>query len=135
MVLVLHCFFLCDHCSLFLGFLCFSLLSLVLHCITFMHFILGLFYSIYIYKKKKKKKREDRKEKGSTLCFCIILFVFKNKVGQFIFTWHVYYTLFSFDEFIHCTSLVEALLNMLCGKDVYSVYHFVFILKSHAIWL
>ena len=25
--------------------------------------------------------------------------------------------------------------GMLCGKDVYGVYHFVLILKSHVIWL
>ena len=73
------------------------------------------------------------KEKGSTLCSCTILFVFENKVGQFIFTCHVCCTLFSFDELIYCTSLVEVLQNMLCGKDVYGVYHFVFILKSHVI--
>ena len=42
-------------------------------------------------------------------------------------------TLFSFDELIYCTSLVEALQNMLYGKDVYSVYHFILMLKSHVV--
>ena len=42
-------------------------------------------------------------------------------------------TLFSFDELIYCTLLVKALLNMLCRKDVYGVYHFVLILKSHVV--
>ena len=50
-----------------------------IHRITFIHFILGVFFFyIYIYKGKEGK--------GSTLCSCTILFVFKNKVGQFIFT-------------------------------------------------
>ena len=80
MVLVLHCFFLCDHCSLFLGFLCFSLLSLVLHCITFMHFILGLFYSIYIYKKKKKKKGKIGRKKEAHCVFALFSLFLKTRL-------------------------------------------------------
>ena len=38
-----------------------------------------------------------------------ILFVFENKVGQFIFTDMFCCTLFSFDELIYCTLLVKAL--------------------------
>ena len=76
---------------------------------------------------KKGRKKEAH------YCSCTILFVFENKVGQFIFTWHIYCTLFNFDELIYCTSLVEAFQNMLCGKYVYGVYQFVFILKSHVI--
>ena len=97
--------FLCDHCFLFLGFCVFLFLSLgvALHYIHVFHS--RCFFILY----KKKKKTEERKEKGSTLCSCTILFVFENKVGQFIFTWHVYCTLFSFDELIYCTLLVEAL--------------------------
>ena len=81
--------------------LCFSLLSLgvALHYIHAFH---SRCLYIYIYKR-------GRNEKEAHCCSCIILFVFENKVGQFIFTWHVCCTLFSFDELIYCTSLVEAL--------------------------
>ena len=120
-------FYLCDHRSLFFGFCVSFLLSLGVA----LHYI-HAFYSSFFFLLKKKKKR---KEKGSTLCSCTILFVFENKVGQFIFTWHVYCTLFSFDELIYCTWLVETLQCMLCEKDVYGVYHFVLILISHFVWL
>ena len=52
---------------------------------------------------------KERKEKEAHCCSCTIFFVFKNKVGQFIFTCHVCCTLFSFDELIYCISLVKAL--------------------------
>ena len=70
-----------------LWFLCFFCLY-DLHCITFMHFILGVFlFNIYI---KKKKRGKKGRKKEVHCCSCTILFVFENKVGQFIFTWYVY---------------------------------------------
>ena len=91
-------------------FLCFSLLSLgvALHYIHAFHprcFLLFLLFLFYI----KKKKKEKGRKKEAHCCSCTILFVFENKVGEFIFTWHVCCTLFSFDELIYCTSLVKAL--------------------------
>ena len=35
---------------------------------------------------KNKNKKKGKEGKGSTWCSCTILFVFENKVGQFIFT-------------------------------------------------
>ena len=55
--------FLCDHCSLFLGYCVFLFCLQELHCITFMHFILVFLFN------KKKKRGKERKEKGSTLLF------------------------------------------------------------------
>ena len=76
MVLVLHCFSLCDHCS--------------------------LLHSRYFF-------GGGGGGKGSKLCFCTIILVLKNKVGQFIFTKHVFCTLFSLDELTYCILLVEVL--------------------------
>ena len=77
---------------------------------------------------------KERKEKGSTLLFlqyslCLLKTRLVNLFSHNMFCC----TLFSFNELIYCTSLVEALWNMLCGKDVYGVYHFVLILKSHVV--
>ena len=133
MVLVLLCFTFCDLCSLVFQFFSFLFLGFALHYIHAFHsrcFFYSIYIYIYIYKRKGRKEG-----KGSTLCSCTIFFVFKNKVGQFIFTWHVYCTLFSFNELIYCTWLVETLQCMLCEKDVYGVYHFVLILISHVVWL
>ena len=77
MVLVLHYYNLCDHCSLVLVFL---FLGFALHNI---HAFQSRYFYLYKIKKEKKKKG---KGKGSKLCFCTIFFVFENKVGQFIFT-------------------------------------------------
>ena len=84
-----------------LWFLCFSLLSLgvALHYIHAFHSRCFFFFSIY------KNKIKNKNKVGS----CTIPFVFENKFGQFIFTWHVSCTLFSLDELIYCTWLVKAL--------------------------
>ena len=63
MVLVLHCFILCDHCSLVFVF--FFLWSL-----GFALYYIHAFHSrCFFYLILKKKKRKERKEKGSTLLF------------------------------------------------------------------
>ena len=97
-----------------------------------MHFILGFFFfNIYI---KKKKERKERKEKGSTLLFLHYSLCFLKTRLINLFSHDMFCcTLYSFDELIYCTLLMKALLNMLCGKDVYGVYHFVLILKSHVV--
>ena len=95
------CFIVLPFVTFVLWFLCFFFL---LPLGVALHFILGVFlFYIYIYIYKRKEG------KWSTLCSCTILFVFENKVGQFIFTCHVSCTLFSFDELIYCTWLVETL--------------------------
>ena len=65
MVLVLHCFSLCDRCSLFFGFCVFFLLSLgvALHYIHAFRSRCFFFYSIYIkIKNKNEKKMKEGKE-------------------------------------------------------------------------
>ena len=77
---------------------------------------------------KKGKKNE------ANYCSCTILFVFLKTRLVNLFSHDMFCcTFFSFDELIYCTLLVKALLNMLCGKDVYGVHHFVLILKSHVV--
>ena len=44
-------------------------------------YFLNLYIYIYIYKIKIKKEKKE-----AHCCSCTILFVFENKVGQFIFT-------------------------------------------------
>ena len=80
---------------LFFSFCILFLLSLgfALHYIHAFHSRCFLF-NIYILKKKKRKRMERKRKHIIVLA---ILFVFENKVGQFIFTWHVCCTLFSFD--------------------------------------
>ena len=124
------CFIALSFVTIVLWFLCFSFLSLgfALHYIHAFH-SRCFFYLIY------KKKGKKRKEKGSTLLFLQFSLFLKIKLIN-LFSHDMFCcTLFSFDELIYCTLLVKALLNMLCGKDVYGVHHFVLILKSHVVWL
>ena len=74
--------FLCDHCSLvFVFFFSFLSLGFALHYIHAFHSRCFFLFNI-----KKKKKGKKGKKKEAHYCSCTILFVFKNKVGQFIFT-------------------------------------------------
>ena len=105
--------------------------SATIQCTSFFLPFFPLYIYIYIYIIKKGK---ERKEKGSTLLFLhYSLYCLKTRLVN-LFSHDMFCcTLFSFDELIYCTLLVKALLNMLCGKDVYGVYHFVLILKSHVV--
>ena len=77
---------------------------------------------------------KEKKEKGSTLLFLLYSLCFLKTRLVNLFSHDMFCcTLFSFDELIYCTLLVKTLLNMLCGKDVYGVYHFVLIVKSHVV--
>ena len=99
-------------------------LSTVMHCI-FNHLAQCVFFVFghkFFFKKTKK-----------TFVFCISHLGFIIKVWLYYLYITSLCTLFNFDELIYCTWLVEALKCMLCGKDVYGVYHFVLILKSHVI--
>ena len=99
-------------------------LSTVMHCICIVHLAYYVLFVLVINIFKKTKKN---------FVFCI------SHLGFIIKDWPFYFyitslcTLFSLDELIYCTSLVETLKCMLCGKDVYGVYHFVLILKSHIV--
>ena len=66
-----------------------------------MYFILGCLCLFFQIKKKGKKK-----EANYVLHYFFL--VFENKVGHFIFTYHVFCILSSFDELTYCTLLVEA---------------------------
>ena len=79
MVLVLHYF---SFVTIVLWFLCFSFLSLgfALHYIHAFHSRCFFLFNI------KKKGGKKGKKKEAHYCSCTILFVFENKVGQFIFT-------------------------------------------------
>ena len=120
--------FLCDHCSLVFVFSFLSLGS-ALHYIHAFHSMCFLFYI-------KKKKGKERKEKGSTLLFlqyslCFLKTRLVNLFSQDMFV----VPCLAWMSFFYCILLVEALKCMLYGKDVYGVYHFVLILKSHVVWL
>ena len=125
MVLVLHCFIFCDHCSLVFVF--FFLLSL-----GFALYYIHAFHSrcFFLFNIKNKWERKERKRKHIIVLAIFSLF-FKIRLINLCSHDMLCCTLFSFDELIYCTLLVKVLLNMLCGKDVYGVYHFVLILKSH----
>ena len=82
MVLVLHCFSLCDHCSLLFGF-CVFLLSLGV-ALDYIHTFHSRCFLFNI--KKKGGEGEKGKKKEAHYCSRTILFVFENKVSQFIFT-------------------------------------------------
>ena len=130
MVLVLHYFIFCDHRSLVFVFFLLSL-GFALH---YIHAIHSRCFFYLIYKKKiKNKKGKGLKEKGSTLLFLQFSLFLKTRLVN-LFSHDMFcYTLFSFDELIYCTLLVKALLNMLCGKDVYGIYRFILIVKSHVV--
>ena len=77
-------------------------------------------------------ERKERKRKHIFVLALFSLFLKTRLVNLFSHDMFCC-TLFSFDELIYCTLLVKVLLNILCGKDVYGVYHFVLILKSHVV--
>ena len=127
MVLVLHCF---SFVTIVLWFLCFFFLFSLGFALHYIH----AFHSrCFFYLILKKKKGKGWEEKGSTLLFLQFSLFLKIKLIN-LFSHDMFCcTLFSFDELIYCTLLLKTLLNMLCGKDVYGVYHFVLILKSHVV--
>ena len=131
-VLVLHClsFVTIVLCSLvFLFFSSVSRSCIALHYIYACH-SRCFFYSIYILKKKRGRKEGKRKHIVVLALFSLFL---KTRLVNLFLHDMFCCTLFSFDELIYCTLLMKALLNMLCGKYVYGVYHFVLILKSHVV--
>ena len=71
MVLVLHCFSLCDNCSLVFCFL-FLFLGFALHKIHAFH--AGCFFFFFFFKRGKEKEAN------------FVFALFSWKVGQFIFT-------------------------------------------------
>ena len=81
MILVLHCF---SYVTIVLWFLCFSFLSLgfALHSIPFMHFILGVFFNIYIYI-YKRRERKERKRKHIIVLALFSLFLKTRLVNLF----------------------------------------------------
>ena len=97
-----------------------------------MHFILGVFFFfiyIYIYIYINKKKGRKEKEAHCVLALCS-LFLKTRLVNLFSHDMSLVLCL-AWMSFFYCTLLIEALKCMLCGKDVYGVYHFVLILMSH----
>ena len=131
MVLILHLSILCDHSSLLFLLLLFFLFSffLDLHCITFMHFILGCFcYSFQKLKTKNKKKGGKMEEK------CVLHYF--SWIWNQCWPYYIYITclctLFSLDELIllDFTSLsfvVHVVWELFIVFD-----HMILILKSHA---
>ena len=83
MVLMLHYFSFVTIVLCSLVFVFFLSLGFALHYIHAFH-SRCFFYLIYILKKKKRGKKGRKKEVH--YCSCTILFIFENKVGQFIFT-------------------------------------------------
>ena len=83
MVLMLHCFSFVTIvlCSLvFVSFFC----LLELHCITFMHFILGVFsFFLYIKKKKFKRRKKGRKKEAHCVLALFSLFLKTRLVNLF----------------------------------------------------
>ena len=104
MVLMLHCFY---FVAIVLWFLCFSFLSLgfALHYIHAFHSRCFFYYLIL---KKKKKERKESKRKHIIVLALFSLFLKTRLVNLFS---HDMFCciLFSFDELIYCTSLVEVL--------------------------
>ena len=123
------CFIALSFVTIVLWFLCFSFLSLgfALHYIHAFHSKFFFLFNI-----KKKRERRERKRKHIIVLALFSLFLKKRLVNLFSHDMFCC-TLFSFDKLIYCTVLVKTLLNMLCGKDIYGVYHFVLILKSHVV--
>ena len=117
------CFIALSFVTIVLWFLCFSFLSLgfALHYIHAFHSRCFLF-NIKIQKEGKWKH---------IIVLALFSLFLKTRLVNLFSHGISFCTLFSFDELIYYTLLVKALLNMLCGKDVYGVYHFVLILKSH----
>ena len=128
MVLVIHCFIFCDHCSLVFVIFFFWSLGFALHYIHAFHSRCFFLFNI-----KKKKERKERKRKHIIVLALFSLFFLKTRLVN-LFSHDMFCCIFfSFDELIYCTLLVKVLLNMLCGKDVYGVHYFVLILKSHVV--
>ena len=103
MILVLHCF---SFVTIVLWFLCFSFLSLgfALHYIHAFHSRCFLFiYLIYIYIYIKERKERKRKH---IIVLAVFSLFFENKVGQFMFTWHVllYFVYLWWAYLLHFTS-------------------------------
>ena len=99
-------------------------LSTVMYCICIVHLALYVLFCFWSYSFFKTKK---------IFVFCISHLGFIIKDCPYYLYITSLCTLFRFDELTYCTLIVETLKCMLCGKDVYGVYHFVFILKSHVI--
>ena len=119
--------------TIVLWFLCFSFLSLVF-ALHYIHAFHSRCLFIYLILNIKKKERKERKRKH--IIVLALFSLFWKQGWSNLFSHDMFCcTFFSFDELFYCTLLVKALLNMLCGKDVYGVYHFVLILKSHVVWL
>ena len=65
------------------------------------------------------------------MCFALFYWIWNQG-------WPIYFyitclcTLFSLDELIYCTLLIEALWCMLCGKMFIAFDHMILILNSHA---
>ena len=93
MVLVLQYSTLCDYYSLFFCFLCFQ----DLHCITFMHFILGCFCLFFFFQIKKKGRKMKQ------IVFCTIFLVLKTRLVN----------LFSYNmSFVPCLTLMSLLIAL-----------------------
>ena len=119
---------LCFIALLFVWFLFSLFLGFALHNIHASYFRLFLF-SFYKIKKNKKIKKKEGKRKQ--IIFLYYLPGFWKQGSSIYFHVTCLCILFSLDELIYCTLLVEALKCMSCGKMFIVCDHFVLILKSH----